>query len=169
MKKMGIAALAAVLCWCGGALLAADSADPYAALKMLDGKWEVMFSEQKIPTQLENHCAKTGLFFACEQVVDGKTAALVVYLPGISTPTGAQEYKTRVLTPAAKGGCDWNRLTIEGDKWFYTWESTDDGKKTFWRNVNTFAGRDRIHFEIQHSPDGAQWTTEKQGNDIRKP
>ena len=69
----------------------------------------------------------------------------------------------------AKGGGDWNKLTIEGDKWYYTWESTDDGKKTLWRNVNTFGGKDHIHFEIQHSADGADWMTEKQGNDVRKP
>jgi hypothetical protein len=168
MKKVATAAIAAMLCL-GGILFAADSGDPYAVLKMLDGKWEVTSGEQKVPTQLENRCAKTGLFYMCEQVVDGKTAALVVYLPLGSTHTGAQEYKTRVLTPDAKGGGDWNKLTIEGDKWFYAWESTDDGKKTFWRNVNTFAGKDRIHFEIQHSADGANWMTEKQGNDVRKP
>jgi hypothetical protein len=42
---------------------------------------------------LVNHCAKTGVFFACEQVVDGKTADLVVFLPRGATG-GTQHYRT---------------------------------------------------------------------------
>jgi hypothetical protein len=68
--------------------------DPYAPLKLYDGKWDVAMGGEKEPTRLENHCARTGLFFMCEQVVRGKTGALVVFLPFAKTATGGEEYRT---------------------------------------------------------------------------
>lgn len=50
-----------------GAESARAADDPYAALQLYDGKWLVMPSDgPKEGVRLENHCAKTGLFFACE-------------------------------------------------------------------------------------------------------
>ena len=150
---------------CGHAATVAD--DPYAPLRLYNGKWQVISGDQKTPTNVENHCAQTGVFYSCEQIVDGKTAALVVFLPMAKTKTGGEEYRTHVLTPDAKPSGDWHDLTIEGDKWFYTWDSTETGKKVFWRNVNTFSGPDKIHFEIQSSADGTTWETQKQGDEQR--
>src|SRR6516164_4786308 len=55
--------------------------DPYALLRLYNGTWDIASgAEQKI-THVENHCTKTGLFFVCEQIVSGKSEALVVFLP----------------------------------------------------------------------------------------
>jgi hypothetical protein len=143
--------------------------DPYAPLRLYNGKWELVSADKKGPKLIENHCAQTGLFFSCEQVLDGKTAALVVLLPMVKTASGGEDYRTQVLTPDAKPAGEWNKLTIEGDRWSYTWEATENGKKVQWRNVNTFSGSDRIHFEIQSCADGANWQTQQQGDEHRIP
>jgi hypothetical protein len=163
-----------ILAWALGAAVIATGVraasvadDPYAPLKLYDGKWEVHASDEASVTHLENHCVKTGLFFACEQVVNGKTVALVVFLPIAKTATGGEEYRTQPLRPDASAGGDWGKLTIEDDRWVYSWEGTDQGKKVFWRNVNTFSGKDRIHFEVQNSSDGTTWKTQKSGDESR--
>ena len=135
------------------------------ALRFYNGKWQLISGDQKAPTNIENHCAQTGVFYSCEQIVDGKTAALVVFLP--MSKTGGEEYRTHVLTPDAKPSGNLHDLTIEGDKWFYTWNSTETGTKVFWRDVITFSGPDKIHFEIQSSADGNTWETQKQGDEQR--
>jgi hypothetical protein len=152
-----------------GAQSASAREDPYAALKLYDGKWLVMPSDgPKEGVHLENHCAKTGLFFACEQVVDGKTVALVVFRPTTKLPGGAQEYRSTALVPEDGSSGGWNGLTIEGDRWVYTWDVTESAKKVFYRNINTFTGTDRIHFEIQRSDDGKAWTKQKDGDESRQ-
>lgn len=147
--------------------IASVADDPYAPLRLYNGKWELVSGDKKGPKVIENHCGQTGLFFSCEQILDGKTAALVVFLPVTKTSSGGEEYRTQVLTPDAKPAGEWNKLMIDGDRWLYTWESTENGKKTLWRNVNTFSGSDKIHFEIQSSPDGTSWQTQQQGDERR--
>jgi hypothetical protein len=152
-----------------GAQSASAREDPYAALKLYDGKWLVMSSGGPPEgIHLENHCAKTGLFFACEQLVDGKTVALVVFRPTTKLPGGGQEYRSQALTPEDGPSGGWNGLTIEGDRWVYTWDATESGKKVFYRNINTFSGSDKIHFEIQNSDDGKTWKKQKDGDEARQ-
>jgi hypothetical protein len=173
---MKLFSLATMLVFCGflfaeisGGAAATDNVadDPYAPLRLNNGKWELVSGDKKGPKEIENHCEKTGLFFACEQILDGKTAAFVVFLPYAKTPSGGEDYHTQVLMPDAKPAGEWNKLTIEGDRWLYTWESTETEKKVFWRNVNTFSGADHIHFEIQSSSDGSNWETTQQGDEHR--
>lgn len=174
MKK-----LMAVLCClalCGGSELVVSPAqtvdkngDPYAPLRLYDGRWEVTSNgAEKKTDHIENHCAKTGLFFACEQVVNGKTGGLVVFLPVGKTGNGAQEYRTEVLDPNASTPGDWSKLTIDGDTWLYSWTSSDGGKKTSWQNTNKFSGKDKIHFEVQQSEDGVNWKTQVSGDEHRR-
>jgi hypothetical protein len=152
-----------------GAESASGADDPYAALKLYDGKWLVMASDgPKEGVRLENHCAKTGLFFACEQMVNGKTVALVIFQPTAKLPTGGEEYRSTAVTPESGPSGGWNGLTIEGDRWLYTWDDTVVGKKMFYRNINTFSGPDKIHFEIQNSDDGKTWKKQKDGDETRQ-
>lgn len=157
---------AGFFCVAGRGATAAE--DPYAPLRLLDGKWDILpAAGAKESMHLENHCAKTGLFMACEQVVNGKSAALVVFLPKAKTASGGEEYRTQGLLADASPAGDWSKLTIEGDRWVYTWESTDSGKKVFWRNINIFSGTDKIHFEITRSDDGTDWKLQKSGEEQR--
>ena len=144
-------------------------ADPYAALKLYDGSWEVkMSAPEKKTDHLENHCALTGLFFACEQKLNGKSSALVVFLPVGKTPGGAQEYRTQGLMADASKAGEWGKLVIDGDTWVYTWETSDGKNPVHWRNTNQFSGKDKIHFEVQNSGDGVTWTTQVAGDEERK-
>jgi hypothetical protein len=142
--------------------------DPYAPLKLYDGKWDsTTTTGPKEVIRIENHCTKTGLFFVCEQALNGKTEQLTVFLPVAKTVSGGEEYRVNGLSADASSAGSWNKLTIEGDRWVYSWEDTDGGKKVSWRNVNQFSGTDKIHFEIQRSDDGATWKTLKGGNEMR--
>jgi len=142
--------------------------DPYAPLKLYDGKWDstTTIGEKEV-VHLENHCARTGLFFVCEQTVNGKPEVLVVFLPVAKTASGGEEYKTNGLAADASLAGAWNNLSIEADRWVYSWEDAGGAKKVLWRNVNQFSGTDKIHFEIQRSDDGASWKTVRAGDELR--
>ena len=147
---------------------AAAADDPYGPLRLYDGKWEIKTSDsEKNEMQVENHCTKTGLFFVCEQVVNGKSDALVVFLPLAKTATGGEEYRTQALGADAGAAGEWGKLTIEGDRWVYSWKNKDGEKVVHWRNVNTFTGTDKIHFEVQRSDDESTWKTQKSGDEKR--
>lgn len=147
------------------ATVAAD--DPYAPLKLYQGVWTVVSSDGKI-TRLDNHCARTGLFFACEQGVNGKPAALVVFLPQGKTVEG-QTYRTQALTADAGPPHPWYHLTVDGDHWVYA--ASAGGDKTHplrERTLNQFSGPDRIHFDVQTSKDGQTWVTTLSGDERRE-
>lgn len=163
----GFSVLAAVLLV--RSALAVES-DPYAPLKLYDGNWEVKVSvpEPKVD-HVVNHCAQTGLFYSCEQVVNGKTSALVVFLPVGKTSSGALEYRTQPLSANASAAGEWGRLVIDGDMWVYSWDSGDDKKIVHWRVTNHFTGKEKIHFEVQSSEDGTSWKTLTAGDEEHKP
>ena len=168
-KHLAASALA-VACALGpfGAAAAISADDAYAPLKLYDGAWTVVSSDGKT-THLENHCARTGLFFACEQVVNGKPAALVVFLPQGRTGEG-QTYRTQALTTDAGPPHPWYHLTIDGDRWVYAASAGDDKDHPLHeRTLNQFTGPDRIHFDVQTSKDGKTWTTTLSGDERRGP
>jgi hypothetical protein len=171
MKRAGIlwaGILVLALVFLATKIAGADS-DPYAALKLYDGSWEVKISapEKKID-HLENRCALTGLFFSCEQKVNGKSSALVVFLPMGKAANGAQEYRTQALLADASKAGEWGRLTVDGEIWVYSWEGGEEKKPLHWRNTNHFTGKDKIHFEVQNSEDGTTWKTQMAGDEERR-
>lgn len=99
--------------------------------------------------------------------MNGKTGALVVFLPVGKTASGALDYRTQGLAADASAAGEWGRLTIDGDTWVYTWEGGGE-KKLHWRNVNRFSGKDKIHFEVQNSEEGTTWKTTMAGDEQRK-
>ena len=115
--KITTAALAAACALGPLGAAAAPGDDPYASLKLYDGAWVIGSSDGKT-THVENHCARTGLFFACEQVVNGKPAALVVFLPQGKTAEG-QTYRTQALKADATAPGPWYHLAIDGEHWVY--------------------------------------------------
>ena len=142
------------------------ASDPYEALKAIDGRWTV--SRGKTTETIENTCAKTGLFFVCEQAVRGKPAALIVFLPR-STGRGNLVFQTETLTAAGDKAGPWHELTIDGDHWVYAdIEKPRHGERRE-RTVNSFSGPDYIHFEVQSSTDGETWTTRLAGDEHRAP
>ena len=99
------------------AIALAAPIDAYAPLKRYEGKWIATSSGGKT-TVIDNQCARTGLFFVCEQSVNGKAAALVVFLPGAHGGAG-ETWRTQALTAAGDRPGPWHVLTIVGDRWVY--------------------------------------------------
>lgn len=171
MKRIGIAGAGIsviFVAFLAGAIFGADR-DPYVALKLYDGKWDVTVNVPERRTdQLENHCTRTGLFFACEQILNGKSSALVVFLPLSKNPKGRQEYRTQALLADASKAGEWGRLVIDGNTWTYSWVGGDEKKPMQFRNINHFTGRNAIHFEVQNSENGTTWQTQMAGDEDRR-
>ena len=137
------------------------SADPYTPLRLYDGSWEVHLPNKPVD-KLTNRCVLIGQYYACQQAVNGKMAALVVFLP----KEQPGEYWTNPLTAEAQSNGRGD-LSIRGDRWVYSSKNTESGKTTFYRTVNVFTGADRIHFEVAESPDGIAWTVKMSGDETR--
>jgi hypothetical protein len=144
---------------------AAEPQDPYAPLRLYQGSWNVTRHEkaQTITDSLVNACSQIGLYYACQQTVNAKTAALVVFIPD----GNSGHYFTHAVLPDGHSPGR-GELTITGSHWVYLGHSDDPGGKTTWyRTTNDFAGKDRIHFESAQSTDGKTWTVTGDGDDIR--
>src|ERR1035441_8341899 len=82
--------------------------DPYAPLRLYDGKWDLLPASGDKPgatVHIENRCAKVGEFFACNQIVNGKNMALVIFcrriLVGVAgTRTTIRLWGWRMAAPA---------------------------------------------------------------------
>lgn len=139
--------------------------DPYTPLRLYDGGWTVTMhdaSSGKTTTDaLVNACSLLKPFFVCQQTVNGKPGALVVFVPA---ETPGHYYTQNVLPEGwATGRGD---LSIEGGHWTYLGHDEENGKTTWYRTVNDFTGTDRIHFESAQSPDGKTWTVTRSGDEV---
>jgi hypothetical protein len=159
------------------------SGDPYLPLRLYEGKWNVITAGTDKPgdtVHVENRCAQAGEFFACNQVVNGKSIALVIFLPSHSLANAlviflpshslanrGYAYRNQALRPDADGSGTWGDLEITGDRWVYSSEENDKGKKTYHRILNAFSGKDKTHFDVQASDDGIKWTTNMSGDETR--
>jgi len=111
-----------------------------------------------------NHCNRTASYYTCEQIVNGKPTALLVFVPADAPLT----YHTQTVLPDgySTGRGD---LTIAGDHWTFSGKDSEDGKTTWFRTENYFTGRDKIHFEQYESSDGKTWEMKNSGGEVRQP
>ena len=137
---------------------------PLEQLTVYAGSWTVdapaTSSAAAHADHLTNHCHMTDAFYTCEQVVNGKSVALLVFT---ATDTPGLFHSQVVLPDGhAAGRSD---VTISGNHWTYL---SKEGSPQF-KVENTFTGRDRIHYEqFQAAPDGS-WTKTGEGNEVRVP
>lgn len=133
----------------------------YTPLWNYNGAWKVT-NPGKPPDTLINRCARTGLFFACEQNVNGNPTALVVYIP-IDTEG---HYRTN---PIIKDGraIGPGELEIKGNRWTYLGKHEENGKTTWYRTTNDFTDDSHIHFEQSQSTDKIHWEVQRSGDDVR--
>lgn len=148
------------------------ASDPYAPLRLYDGKWDLVPANpddtaHRDAVHLENHCALVGEFFACNQFVNSKNMALVIFLPQHPLENGGYAYRNQALQVEGDNAGTWSALEITGNRWVYSSDGTDKGKKIYWRTTNVFSGPDKIHFEVQRSEDGTNWTTTMRGDEAR--
>jgi hypothetical protein len=158
------AALCLLALACSISSLSAD--DPvYAPLWLYQGSWIVTpknLTTGASPDQLTNDCALAGKYFACQQTVNGKVAALLVFIP-TDTP---EHYFTNALLPDGHAGGR-GELEISGDHWTYMGKSEGGGKTSYHRTRNSFTGKDHIHYEQGESADGVNWTVTGSGDEVR--
>ncbi len=134
--------------------------DAYKPLQVYAGRWSVVTSKNKIVTVV-NSCAQTGLFFVCEQSIDGASKALVVFLPREATESGGR-YRTQTLGASGGAPGPWFSLTIKDAEWI----SAPDGAEPRERTLNHVVDADHIHFDVQKKS-GETWTTTLSGDETR--
>ena len=139
----------------------------FAPIKVYEGTWTVVSAHTMAgegrPDTIVNHCNEGTAFYTCEQVVNGKSLALIVYT-ATDDPT---KFHSQPVLPdgQAVGRGD---LTILGDHWTFLGSRTDaTGKETFYRTENLFTGRDKIHFEQYESGDNKTWVKKNEGDEVR--
>lgn len=147
------------------AALSFSAVDPYAPLRLYAGSWRVSRSDMPRgakPDDLTNQCTLLGKYFVCQQTVNGAVTSLMIFVPADQP---GHYYTQNVNTQGrALGRGD---LEISGDHWMYSNSWDQGGKTTFYRTLNTFTGRDHIHFEQQESTNRKDWVTKSSGDETR--
>ncbi|MBV8632334.1 MAG: hypothetical protein JOZ83_15505 [Silvibacterium sp.] len=117
----------------------------------------------KESSTLHNDCWKSGEFYACHQIVNGESKALIVFTYDPKTRTYTTYPVTLEGRPAGHG-----KLVIEGNVWTYPWDDTENGKATHFRVVNTFTAPNRIEFRQEYSTDNQNWTVMAKGVEVKQ-
>lgn len=169
-----IGALGSVLLWAVGSSAAvagqgsgavARQAKPLEALTVYAGSWLVSpkaaAGEAAKTDHLTNRCLMAEAFYTCEQVVNGKAMALLVFTAG---DTPGSYHSTIVLPDGSPGGRP-GELTIVGQQWTYL-NKDSAGAPTF-RVENTVKDRDHIHYEQYKAVSGGGWEKVGEGDEVR--
>lgn len=138
---------------------------PLEPLTAYDGSW--LITPKPAPGEaakvdhVTNHCHMTEAFYTCEQVLNGKSMALLVFTQGSVAGT---LHSTIVLPDGNPGGKPAD-LTIAGNHW--TFLNKDASGAPAFRVENYFKDRDHIHFEqYKAKPDGS-WDKVGEGDEVR--
>ena len=139
----------------------------FAPLKVYEGTWTVVSAHTMAgegrPDTIVNHCTEGTGFYTCEQVVNGKSLALLVFT---ATDDPTKFHSQPVLPNGQAVGI--SDLTIIGDHWTFLGSGTDSsGRQIFYKTVNIFTGRDKIHFELYQSGDNKTWVKNNEGDEVR--
>lgn len=139
----------------------------FAPLHVYEGAWTITstrtLASASKPDTLFNHCTEGEAFYTCEQIVDGKTLALIVF----TATSDPNKFHTQPVLPngVALPGSD---LTINGNHWtFLNTVASSNGHQIQYRIENTFLTHDKIHFEQYQSTDGTTWTKINEGDEVR--
>ncbi len=139
-------------------LLFAAPTNAFAPLTVYNGNWILNPGGEK----LSNHCHASDAFYTCEQVLNGKAVAMLVFV-ALDKPGS---YRSQVLLTNGKPGGSSN-LTIDGSHW--TFLTADDSGKPTLRVDNYFKDRDHIHFEQFKADASGAWTKTGEGDEVRVP
>ncbi|MBV9296525.1 MAG: hypothetical protein JO145_13230 [Acidobacteriaceae bacterium] len=158
---MRVAMVVLVLALAGHTSRAADTSDAtYGPLWLYNGAWQVT-QDGKNPEELKNECALVGIYFACQQIVNGKPSELLIFVPA----NKPGHYYTQSVMPQGRAGGRGD-LEISGDRWTYTSTWDEGGKTTYYRTTNVFTGKTRIHFEQAESSNNKDWKVTSSGDEV---
>ena len=147
----------------GGA--AADAlSNTLTPLTVYDGSWLVNQAANSGAAartdHLTNHCQMLTAFYTCEQVLNDKAVALLVF---VGAADKNQYYSVVVLPDGQVKGR--SLLTLDGSHWTFAQEDAA-GKPTF-RVENFFKDQDHIHFEQYQADANGAWTKVGEGEEAR--
>lgn len=113
---------------------------------------------------LRNECWRSGAYFACHQFVDGKSAALIVYIYDAADDV----YKNTII-PSDGGVTHRGSLFIKGRTWTFPWEDKDDtGKTIYFQVVNVWTSPGTIEYWTEFSEDKVHWTIASKGHEEKE-
>ena len=147
------------------AFAANPASNPYTPLWLYNGSWQVTrkdLAPGAKPDELTNQCALVGKCFACQQTVNGTPGALLIFIPR----TEPGHYYTQNIRPdgfASRRG----DLQIAGNVWTYSSAWDQGGTTIHYKTINTFSGKNRIHFEQLESKNNKDWKTTNSGDEVR--
>jgi hypothetical protein len=155
----------------GGAVPVIAQATGIDAIRAYQGTWKMEVEHfdtahskaGKDSSTLVNDCWKSGEFYACHQIVNGESKALLVFTYDPKAKTYAT-YPIMLDGRAAGHG----KLVIEGNVWTYPWEDTENGTTTRFRVVNTFTSPKTIEFRQEYSTDDKNWTLMARGTEVKQ-
>jgi hypothetical protein len=150
------------------------AASPFAPLDIYDGHWSVRAEHPwgggpaGSVDRLISQCHRFTAYFACEQTVNGKPEAMLVYTAE-ATPTDGKlvHLHSRLINPAGLSGGRGD-LTLDGNHWTYLDKPPAPLKGNWSRVENFIVDHDHIRFEEYESPDeGKTWTLTNRGTETR--
>jgi hypothetical protein len=130
----------------------------YDSLRLYAGTWEVSPKGASKTDRLVNECSLIGTFYGCQQTVNGKVMALILFIPRDKPGSFYTQGILQDGTAVGRG-----ELEIAGDHWTYS----SSGNASNYRTTNVFSGKDKIHFENSESPDGKTWKITGSGDEKR--
>lgn len=138
--------------------------NPYTPLMLYNGTWHVTRKDSPKPDTMANLCTKVGHFFTCDQTINGGPGSLLVFIPRTDKPG---QYYTQNIRPEGRATSRGD-LQINGDVWtFLTNWDNGSGHTTYYKTVDTFIGRTRIHYEQSESSNNKDWTVTNTGEQTR--
>jgi len=113
--------------------------------------------------RLLSRCQRFSAYFACEQTVNLKPQALIVY----TAAEAPNRLHTRTIAPDGRAGGRGD-LVLEGNRWTYL-DKPPTGLKGPWsRTENAILDKDHIRFvEYESSNEGKTWVQTNAGLEIR--
>jgi hypothetical protein len=172
--NLRIAMLAAMITMdCGARIGAQQPGKAIATVEQIQayaGTWKVETESFTTPQSkvghdskmLVNDCWKSGVYLACRQIVDGDPKVLIVF-----TCSGRDNTCTSYQIPPDGSDAHSGRITIDGDTWTFPWRTTEGGRTTWFRVVNTWASATRIEYRQEFSTDQAHWTPMSVGHEVK--
>ena len=148
---------------------AADALDTISAYA---GTWQLHVDHLKTEFSRErsedmtivNRCWRSTDYYACNQIVNGASAALIVFTYSAKT----KQYATTTIVPEAEPHA--GTLIVDGATWTFPWQDTDEkGNVVYLRVVNTFSAPGTIEYRQEFSRDRQHWTVDARGHETKQP
>ena len=144
-----------------GTAAAAAAAAPLTPLTVYEGNWiYTSAADPSRPDHLTNHCHMDDAFYTCEQVVNGKPVALLIFTAG----DGPGNLHSQVVLPSGNPAGKRSDLTIDGNHWTFL---SKDANGTTYRIENYIRDHDHIRSEQYKSTDGTTWQKTGEGEEVR--